>query len=185
MQAVGGGDGPCARYHHSASIYRQQYLIVAGGKNFKGDELTDIWALDLNTLVWTHVADVGSTKFEHQACLYKDKLIVMGGSELQANTVNVLELSRIKFKSTVSRANTPPTTPVGNKQQAPPSAPELPLSPPLSPVLDTKTELPSQKEAVSKKQLVAAESQLATVRADLKRVQDLYDQLQAENLLVN
>jgi hypothetical protein len=73
-------DWPCARFSHSAAVWRKQAMIVSGGLGQDVLPLRDIWCFSLEEEKWSefHV-DGMLPRYSHTSAVCGDKLILVGG----------------------------------------------------------------------------------------------------------
>jgi len=73
---------PCARSGHSA-VLQNNIMYVFGGKADNSLKLNDLWAFNLQSLVWTQIKPVDDvlpeTRSGHSACIYDNMILVFGG----------------------------------------------------------------------------------------------------------
>ncbi|KAG1700315.1 hypothetical protein DVH05_012116 [Phytophthora capsici] len=83
FQASTGTDGPSARMYHSAVIVGTR-MIVFGGRASPAKPLGDLYAMDLETKRWEHVAAQGvgpSPRWKHSSCSVGSVVYVHGGRD--------------------------------------------------------------------------------------------------------
>ena len=74
------GRVPEARHMHSVVyVPQQQKVYIFGGYSTRGNILSDGGILDLNTLVWSPLANNSEGRILHSAVWAGDKLIIFGG----------------------------------------------------------------------------------------------------------
>ncbi|KAI8047748.1 hypothetical protein BDF21DRAFT_393134 [Thamnidium elegans] len=97
---------PMARYFHSASVYKNQ-LIIFGGMGYSRLSndglcvLDDISVLDVNTMCWTLPPIQPSlyspqSRYAHLSSIAEDKLIVVGGQDLDNNYLDEMNVLNLK-----------------------------------------------------------------------------------------
>ncbi|KAI9255934.1 hypothetical protein EDC94DRAFT_617226 [Helicostylum pulchrum] len=97
---------PMARYFHSASVYKNQ-LIIFGGMGYSRLSndglcvLDDISVLDVNTMCWTSPPIQPSlyspqSRYAHLSSIAEDKLIVVGGQDLDNNYLDEMNVLNLK-----------------------------------------------------------------------------------------
>ena len=103
------GDAPCARFGHSATVSDGGMWVLGGGTGGdllrSGEDLTDVWRLDLGTLTWARMEPANETPFPanlgrcHTAVLVGDKIVMFGGSAQTSFRVSVFNLRTLEFSS--------------------------------------------------------------------------------------
>ena len=103
------GDAPCARFGHSATVYDGGMWVIGGGTGGdllrSGEDLTDVWRLDLGTLTWARMEPANDPPFPanlgrcHTAVLVGDKVVLFGGSAQTSSRVTVFNLRTLEFSS--------------------------------------------------------------------------------------
>lgn len=97
---------PMARYFHSASVYKKQ-LIIFGGMGYSrltNDGLCvldDITVLDVETMCWITPTIQPSlyspqSRYAHLSSVTEDKLIVVGGQDLDNNYLDEMNVLNLK-----------------------------------------------------------------------------------------
>lgn len=78
---------PSARAYHSATVYRQHYIIIFGGLGDNGDPLNDFRLFNTLDLTWVKQKQMGpslftpSPRYGHVAMMTSvDRMVVMGGT---------------------------------------------------------------------------------------------------------
>ena len=103
------GEAPCARFGHSATVFDGGMWVIGGSTGGdllrSGEDLTDVWRLDLGTLTWVHVEPANEPPFPanlgrcHSAVLVGDKIVLFGGSAQTSSRVSVFNLRTLAFSS--------------------------------------------------------------------------------------
>jgi hypothetical protein len=103
------GDAPCARFGHSATVFDGGMWVVGGSNGGdllrSGEDLTDIWRLDLTALTWARMETANEPPFPatlgrcHSAVLVGHKLLLFGGSAQTSNNVTALCLRTLTFSA--------------------------------------------------------------------------------------
>ncbi|KAI9344113.1 hypothetical protein BD770DRAFT_329082, partial [Pilaira anomala] len=97
---------PMARYFHSASVYKNQ-LVIFGGMGYSRLSndglcvLDDISILDVDTMCWKTPTIQPSlyspqSRYAHLASIAEDKLIVIGGQDLDNNYLDEMNVLNLK-----------------------------------------------------------------------------------------
>jgi dynein heavy chain len=91
-------NAPSARGAHTATIIGENLYIFGGygGQGYSRRELDDLYALNLETMVWTKVQAKGippEKRSGHQACAIEKKIYIFGGwnSSTQFNDLHILD----------------------------------------------------------------------------------------------
>ncbi|SAM00105.1 hypothetical protein [Absidia glauca] len=78
---------PSARAYHSATVYRQHYIIIFGGLGYNGDPLNDFRLFNTLDLTWVRKKPMGpslftpSARYGHVAMMASaDRMVVLGGT---------------------------------------------------------------------------------------------------------
>jgi Rab9 effector protein with kelch motifs len=72
---------PKPRAGHSAVVHGD-HMAIFGGRDEDNEKLNDLWLLNLQTYIWTHVIDaidMPIPRSGHSACIYKDSMVIFGG----------------------------------------------------------------------------------------------------------
>jgi hypothetical protein len=71
-------------------------LVVCGGEG-DGDEVSDVWRLDLATMRWEPMPTLATARYSHVCCAVRGALVVLGGSTggepLTSSSVEMLSSS--------------------------------------------------------------------------------------------
>lgn len=97
---------PKARYFHSASVYKKQ-LIIFGGMGYSRISseglcvLDDVAVLDIETMCWSKPNIQPSlyspqSRYAHLSSISDDKLIVIGGQDLENNYLDEMNVLNLK-----------------------------------------------------------------------------------------
>lgn len=71
---------PCARFSHSAAVWRKQTMVVSGGLGQDVLPLRDIWCFSLEDEQWSELhVDGMLPRYSHTSAVCGDKLILVGG----------------------------------------------------------------------------------------------------------
>lgn len=75
----GGADGPAPRYKHATCVVKNQMLVYGGG-DANGHVFDDVWALDLETKVWSCLSpQTGDARCNASMTTVDGRVLVFGG----------------------------------------------------------------------------------------------------------
>ena len=103
------GEAPCARFGHSATVFDGGMWVIGGSTGGdllrSGEDLTDVWRLDLAALTWTRVEPANAPPFPanlgrcHSAVLVGEQVLLFGGSAQTSSVVSAFNLRTLAFSA--------------------------------------------------------------------------------------
>lgn len=100
-----GEASPEGRWRHSAAVLvntrGEEVMVVFGGRNVKGQSLSDFWCLNLVSLLWTQLEGIGSVpcgRHSASCAVWENKMVLHGGLDGDDVPLNSLFIVALKEK---------------------------------------------------------------------------------------
>lgn len=141
--------GPAPRYFHSANSNDKHHILFYGGMGVQhttnGEELialNDLFFLNTDTLLWEYptTENAPSRRYAHISSFVKDRLIIMGGQDINNEYLNDIHVFDFKKKIWCSPPLSSQQFQYGAYRSAAFAVTPIQLTPPFVPTMDLLSE---------------------------------------------